>query len=73
MGNVGLIKKIDLGDNIAENELIALNDYFVETPQFQDTLQSEYKLLVGRKGTGKSALAHMMLREKAETLETLSM
>ena len=66
-----LIKKIDLGDNIAENELIALNDYFVETPQFQDTLQSEYKLLVGRKGTGKSALAHMIVERKGRDLRNV--
>ena len=52
----GLLERIDLGDVAAENEISALSNYFVKTPQFQQTRQGHARLVVGRKGTGKSAL-----------------
>lgn len=52
----GLLERIDLGDVAAENEISALNSYFVKTPQFQQTRQGHARLVVGRKGSGKSAL-----------------
>ncbi len=52
----GLLERIDLGDVAAENEISSLNNYFVKTPQFQQTRQGHSRLVVGRKGSGKSAL-----------------
>ena len=51
-----LLESIDLGDVAAENEIFALTNYFVKTPQFQQTRQGHSRLVVGRKGSGKSAL-----------------
>lgn len=53
---VGLIKKISLGASAAENEFLDLSDYFVETHEFQEALAGRGRIVVGRKGTGKTAI-----------------
>lgn len=52
----GLLEKIDMGDVAAENEIQALSTYFVKTPQFQQARQGHARLVIGRKGAGKTAL-----------------
>lgn len=52
----GLLERIDMGDVAAENEIQALSEYFVKTPQFQQVSQGHARLVVGRKGAGKTAL-----------------
>ncbi len=52
----GLLEKIDMGDVAAENEIQALSHYFVITPQFQQIRQGHARLVIGRKGAGKTAL-----------------
>ena len=44
-----------LGDYVAENESVRLNDYFVETTVSDDIANGTQTVFVGRKGTGKSA------------------
>ena len=66
-----LLKKIHIGDYVAENELSELADYFVETAEFEDALAGTFKIFVGRKGTGKSAVTHMVadrLRDNSRNL-----
>ena len=50
------LEKIDLGASSAENELSKLGAYYLATEAFQKTLRGEARLVVGRKGSGKSAL-----------------
>lgn len=52
----GKLAKLDLGDVAAENEELSLKAYFVETAQFRDAFRGHVRLVVGRKGTGKSAI-----------------
>jgi len=52
----GLLERIDLGDIAAENEIKALSKYFVKTPQFQQARQGHARIVIGRKGAGKTAL-----------------
>ena len=52
----GVLEQVDLGDVAAENEIQALARYFVRTPQFQQAKQGHARLVIGRKGSGKSAL-----------------
>jgi hypothetical protein len=52
----GLLERIDLGDAAAENEIRALSRYFVKTPQFQQARQGHARIVIGRKGAGKTAL-----------------
>ena len=57
---VPLIRKIDVGDYVAENELSDLAAYFVVTAEYKEALAGAFKVFVGRKGTGKSAVTHMV-------------
>jgi hypothetical protein len=50
------LEKLDLGDLAAENEIKALDSYFVPTAQYQQAKRGHARLVVGRKGSGKTAL-----------------
>jgi len=50
------LEKIDLGDLAAENEIGGLRSYFVATGQYNDAKRGHARLVVGRKGAGKSAI-----------------
>ncbi|MFZ7102861.1 MAG: P-loop ATPase, Sll1717 family [Peptococcaceae bacterium] len=50
------LETIDLGDPAAENEIASLNTYFVPTAQFKDAKRGHSRLVVGRKGSGKTAI-----------------
>ena len=52
----GLLPSLSFGDPMAENEFQTLRSYFLATDQYQRTLRREVNLVVGRKGTGKTAL-----------------
>ena len=49
------LRDITVGEPIAEHESESLRDYFVSTATFTETLHSRYSIVVGRKGTGKTA------------------
>ena len=49
------LEKIDLGDLAAENEIRALDSYYVPTAQYQQAKGGHARLVVGRKGSGKTA------------------
>src|SRR6202521_13050 len=50
------LAKIDLGDVAAENEIKALGSYFVPTGQYNEAKKGHARLVVGRKGAGKTAI-----------------
>jgi hypothetical protein len=50
------LEKIDLGDLAAENEIVSLSSYFVPTAQFNEAKRGHARLVVGRKGAGKTAI-----------------
>lgn len=51
-----LLEKVDLGDTAAENEIAGLGSYFVPTGQFNQAKHGHSRIVVGRKGTGKTAI-----------------
>lgn len=51
-----LLQQVSLGDPMAENEFQTLGAYYVQTDEFNRALRGEVNLVVGRKGTGKTAL-----------------
>jgi len=57
-----LLKKVDLGDIAAENEISGLQDYFVPTGQSSQAKRGHARLVVGRKGSGKTALFYDVRR-----------
>jgi len=50
------LEQIDLGDLAAENEIRSLDSYFVPTAEYQQAKRGHARLVVGRKGSGKTAL-----------------
>ena len=53
-GNI--IDNLGVGDPTAENEMSTLSAYYLVTDDFQRSIRGEVNLVVGRKGSGKTAL-----------------
>ena len=51
-----LLERLDLGDVAAENEIRALRSYFVRTAQFFEAKRANARMVIGRKGSGKTAI-----------------
>ncbi|HZD69509.1 MAG TPA: hypothetical protein VFA45_11530, partial [Actinomycetes bacterium] len=51
-----LLQELDLGDVAAENEIYGLKNYFVPTGQSTQAKQGHARLVIGRKGSGKTAI-----------------
>ena len=62
------LRSLSVGEPVAENERTSIDDYFVETSSFYRALGSPTTILVGRRGTGKTANLYAMntalLRDK---------
>ena len=50
------LQSLSIGDPTAENEMTTLREYFLATDQYNRAVRGEVNLIVGRKGTGKTAL-----------------
>jgi hypothetical protein len=50
------LETLDFGDVAAENEINALKSYFLPTAQYNDAKRGHARLIVGRKGAGKTAI-----------------
>jgi hypothetical protein len=59
------LAELDFGDTAAENEIGGLKRYFVKTGAMTQILQGHGHLVVGRKGSGKTALFYG-LRERVK-------
>lgn len=51
-----LLERLDLGDVAAENEIQGLRSYFIQTAQFNAAKRGHARLVIGRKGSGKTAI-----------------
>ncbi|MFC3625191.1 P-loop ATPase, Sll1717 family [Vogesella amnigena] len=60
-----LLQKINLGASSAENEIRGLDEYYLKTDAYMQTKRGEAHLVVGRKGSGKSAI-FITLRDEEE-------
>ena len=58
-----LLQSLSIGDPRAENEMTTLERYYLNIDQFERALRGEVNLVVGRKGSGKTAL-FIRLRDK---------
>jgi len=54
--NDTFLQSLDLGSTSAENEMRTLERYYLKTDQFLKSLRGEANIVVGRKGSGKSAI-----------------
>jgi len=50
------LQSLRMGDPTAENEMTTLGKYYVPTDEYGRTLRGEVNLVIGRKGSGKTAL-----------------
>ncbi|KVZ35447.1 P-loop ATPase, Sll1717 family [Burkholderia ubonensis] len=57
------LQSLVFGDPTAENEMTTLSDYYMQTDQFNRAIRGEVNLVVGRKGSGKTAL-FLQLRDR---------
>ena len=58
-----LLQSLRIGDPRAENEMTTLEDYYLNIDQLDRAVRGEVNLVVGRKGSGKTAL-FIRLRDK---------
>lgn len=54
------VQRISLGGTAAENEIRRLSEYFVETPAYRSAIEGEGRIVIGRKGSGKTAIFSQM-------------
>lgn len=67
-----LVERINLGAPAAENEMGALATYYVSTDSSKRTIAGDARIVVGRKGTGKTALfIHVRDRLRKEKKNTI--
>lgn len=57
------LQKINFGETIAEHESTNINNYFVETANSSALMKGEYNIVIGRKGTGKTATLYYLDRD----------
>jgi nucleoside 2-deoxyribosyltransferase len=62
-----LLADVDLGDLAAENEILGLQDYFVQTGAAIQARQGHARLVVGRKGSGKTAIFYDVRATQSST------
>jgi hypothetical protein len=64
------LNAIDLGSPMAENETQRLNEYFIKTAAFLRALRAEGAVVIGRKGSGKSAICLQIVAQLARDRRT---
>ena len=57
------LRSLFLGDPVAEHESDKLYEYFVETNSFFKAMDGPFTILVGRRGTGKTAILYAIENE----------
>lgn len=50
------LASLDLGSPAAENEMTSLSNYYLQTDEFNKAISGIVRIVVGRKGSGKTAL-----------------
>ncbi|WP_156421286.1 P-loop ATPase, Sll1717 family [Aureimonas sp. AU40] len=70
--NRSLLEKIDLGASAAEKEAQRLGSYFLRTAEYSRSLRADGALVVGRKGSGKSAIFYSVIDRKADDKTALT-
>ena len=66
MKRLDLLKQVTFGAQVAEDEVNALESYFVETNEWARMVRGEIDIVRGEKGAGKSAIYSLLLRKSGE-------
>lgn len=54
------LQRISFGEFLAEHEKDQISNYYIETTAYRDLIRNEYNIIVGRKGSGKSATLYYL-------------
>lgn len=65
------LARLVIGDPMAENEFQTLGNYYLQTDEFNRALRGEVNLIVGRKGTGKTALFSQVRNKKRQNKKNI--
>jgi Cdc6-like AAA superfamily ATPase len=57
------LQNLDFGEAIAEHESNKIYQYYVDTSHRQQLIKNEYNIVVGRKGTGKTATLYYLFED----------
>ena len=66
-----VLSRLRVGDPTAENEMTTLSQYYLVTDDFQRALRGEVNLVVGRKGSGKTALFVQLRNAKRKNRQNI--
>lgn len=66
---IEVLKNLSLGERVAEDEGNKLENYFVQTDQWDQMFNGKKDIIYGPKGTGKSALYSLLNRKTDELRE----
>ncbi len=66
---IDILKQIDLGDSVAENEQDQIVNYFVKTEAWEMVSKGQVDIIYGGKGTGKSALYLLLMQQREKMKE----
>jgi hypothetical protein len=61
-----LLERLSCGDPVAENEATTLSEHFLQTDGYVRTLSGDANILVGRKGSGKTAV-FLQVRDRSRS------
>lgn len=61
--SISSLEKLNLGSSAAENEMRTLQNYYLKTDAYNKAARGEVQLVIGRKGSGKSAI-FLQIRDK---------
>jgi hypothetical protein len=65
------LAELSIGDSVAENEFQTLGEYYLRTDEYKRAARGEVNMVVGRKGTGNTALFSQLRDEKRANVRNI--
>ena len=65
------LAELSIGDSVAENEFQTLGEYYLRTDEYKRAARGEVNMVVGRKGTGKTALFSQLRDDKRANVRNI--
>jgi len=69
MDRVELLKQLNFGSQVAEEEVARLQEYFVQTDQWGRVINGDIDIVRGEKGAGKSALYLLLNKNEGQLFD----
>jgi hypothetical protein len=65
------LAELSIRDSVAENEFQTLGEYYLRTDEYKRAARGEINMVVGRKGTGKTALFSQLRNDKRANVHNI--